>query len=113
MRTISISGKDFPELVSRVSGTGDYTVKMATADSASFDAIFRIDGHPASNLQITIGDEGRSIAFSEKKSANHEGSGLAFNAFLWGTPPAHLEAGEAGSQTSIKPGKAGARAVKR
>lgn len=94
MRTISVASDSFPEVVNRVSGTGDYTVTQANSDSASFAVIFRVDGHPASKFNVGITDEGRSIVFSGKKSANHEGSGLAFNAFLWGQPPAKLKKGD-------------------
>ena len=94
MRTIGISGEGFSPLVSRVSGTGDYTVKQAAADSAAFTAVFRVDGHPASTLEVLISDQGRIIAFSGKRSPNYEGSGLAFNAFLRGKPPGALKAGD-------------------
>lgn len=81
-------------MVSRVSGTGDYLVKKANADSASFTATFKVDGHEASTLDVTISDAGKAISYSGKKSLNHEGSGLAFNSFLWGRPPLNLKKGD-------------------
>ncbi|WPU92853.1 hypothetical protein SNE25_26365 [Mucilaginibacter sabulilitoris] len=107
MRTIAISGKDFPGLVSRVSGTADYTVKTATPDTASFTTVFRVDGHPASTLDIAISDQGRSIAFSGKRSLNHEGSGLTYNTFLWGNPPSNLKVGDTWTVNLVQPWESG------
>jgi hypothetical protein len=93
-RTISYKGDDFPEVVFRVGGTGVYTVIDNNPLNPVFDGVFRYDGWPESKGRDEIRDTGKTNIYIGKSSVNTDGSGVMFNALIWGNPPAKLKKGD-------------------
>jgi hypothetical protein len=94
-RTISFKGDSFPEVALRVSGTALYTVTDNSATRPMFSEIGRYDGRPEHHADsIIIADGGRNITYNGKASLSTDGSGILYNSFIWGAPPATLKVGD-------------------
>ena len=93
-RTISYQGDGFTELVSRVGGTGVYTVVDANPIKPVFDGVFRYDGRPESKGRVEITDTGKTSSYNGNRSANTDGSGVMFNPLIWGSPPDKIKKGD-------------------
>jgi hypothetical protein len=96
LRSIKADGYD--EHASRNGGSADYTILSANADSWGARARGRYDGHPGGDDAIEFRDNGRTYCMVKtggKTSCNAylEGSGLTYNATIWGAPPKPLVAG--------------------
>jgi len=113
-RTISYKGDAFQELVFRAAGTGIYTVIDNNPQKPVFDGVFRYDGRPETKYRIEMSDTGKTVTYDGKASVNTDGSGLLFNALIWGNPPAKIKTGDHW-QTSISQawelGGAGAQTI--
>lgn len=92
-RTIAVHSDDFPPAVFRVSGTGNYTVTGGNAQQPEFAAAFLYDGRPEDNSKISFKDAGSTLVYNGNPATNTDASGLAYNPFLWGIPPATLVKG--------------------
>jgi len=93
-RTISYKGDGFTELVFRAGGTGVYTVVDNNPARPVFEGVFRYDGRPESNYRVEVSDDGKTISYNGKSSANTDASGVLFNALIWGTPPDKIGVGD-------------------
>jgi hypothetical protein len=94
-RTISYKGDSFPELALRVSGTGVYKVTNNDVENPVFEGWFHYDGRPASHYHhIKVTDRGSYVGYDTTPSLNTDASGLMYNSFIWGTPPATLKKGD-------------------
>lgn len=96
LRSIKADGYD--EHASRNGGTADYTVLSANADSWSAKLGWRYDGQPGGDGTGELRNNGRTFCQRDvggKTSCNPylEGSGLAYNAAVWGIPPKQLAPG--------------------
>jgi hypothetical protein len=93
-RTISYKGDAFAEVVYRVGGTGIYTVVDNNPAKPVFNGVFRYDGQPESKGKVEISDSGKTSSYNGNSSANTDGSGLLYNALIWGTPPEKIKKGD-------------------
>jgi hypothetical protein len=93
-RTIAVTGDDFQPSVSRISGTGNYTVTGTTENQPDFDAAFLYDGRPENRSKTSIRDFGKTLIYNGQSYMNTDGSGLTYNPLLWGTPPERLKSGD-------------------
>ena len=93
-RTIAYSGDGFTEVAYRAGGTGIYTVMNNNTAKPVFDGLFHYDGRPVSHYRIEISDSGKTVNYDGKPSTNTDGSGLLFNALIWGNPPASIKTGD-------------------
>jgi hypothetical protein len=91
-RTIAYHGKDFTDLVQRVSGTGVYTVIDNNPQAPVFESDGLYDGRPESKASYTIQSNGQSI-YNGKAYQDASASGLLFNSLIWGVPPPLLREG--------------------
>jgi len=94
-RTISYKGDSFPEVALRVSGTGIYKVTNNDAENPVFEGWFRYDGRPESHYNnIKVTDRGSYMGYDAKATLNTDASGVMYNSFIWGTPPATIKTGD-------------------
>lgn len=93
-RTTSYKSLDFPEIVRRVSGTGIYQVLNNDPLSPVFTGTFRYDGRPESSSKVEITNIGKTVSYDGKSATNTDASGVLYNAFIWGTPPAKIHTGD-------------------
>ena len=93
-RTIAYTGDGFSDLVYRAGGTGIYTVVDNTPAAPVFDGLFHYDGRPVSHYKVEVSDSGKTVSYNGKASTNTDGSGLLFNALIWGNPPASIKTGD-------------------
>lgn len=93
-RTISYKSADFPEIVRRVGGTGIYTVLNNDPSAPIFDGTFRYDGRPESRSKVEITNMGKTVSYDGKSATNTDASGVLYNSFIWGVPPAKIHAGD-------------------
>ena len=94
----SIKADGYDELTRRNGGSADYTAVAAGPDVWRFELAYRYDGSPAAKASIELRENGtvQCVLKAEGKQEcqpYHDGSGLAFNLGMWGTPPPHLAAG--------------------
>ncbi len=74
-----------------MSGTASYIVRDTAADHLAFDSWYRYDGRPEGRALMVIRDGGRSSCDSAGKCTSlTDGSGLLYNARLWGDAPGVL-----------------------
>jgi hypothetical protein len=108
-RTISYKSKtdSFAEVVSRVSGTGIYTVLNSDPQKPAFNGEFRYDGRPESHGSVEIRDEGKTNIYNGKPYTNTDGSGLMYNSLIWGTPPDKIKSGDTWTVTIPQPWELG------
>ena len=106
-RTISVTGKDFQPSVFRISGTGNYKVSHVENNQPDFDAIFLYDGRAEDRCSVGIRDGGGTSIYNGKSSINTDGSGLVYNAFIWGKAPAAFKAGDHWETTITQPWELG------
>src|SRR6185503_6839544 len=93
-RTIAYTGDGFTDVVLRAAGTGIYIVRNNSPLNPVFDVFFHYDGRPASHYKVEMSDSGKMVSYDGKASANTDGSGVLFNAFIWGCPPASIKTGD-------------------
>jgi hypothetical protein len=92
-KTVSIRGKGFKEIVSRISGSGSYTVLDTNPDDPVFYSPYRYDGYAEGAAKVEIRGGGTTVCSQGKCTVDAESSGLAFNPLLWGMPPQDLKPG--------------------
>ncbi len=92
-KTISIKGKGFKEIVSRISGSASDTVVDANPDNPVFHGTDRYDGFAEGASKYELRDGGKTYCSKGKCITDAESSGLSFNPLLWGTPPRDLKPG--------------------
>ena len=92
-KAISIKGRGFKEIVSRISGTGMDTVVDPNPHAPVFDGTYRYDGYPAGTGRMEIRNHGETYCSKKKCVVDAESSGLSFNPLLWGMPPPRLKPG--------------------
>ncbi|MGZ3834105.1 MAG: hypothetical protein ACXVB0_11325 [Mucilaginibacter sp.] len=108
-RTISFKSDSFPEVCFRIAGTGIYAVLDNSPSKPVFDGTFRYDGRPESHSKVEISNWGRTVSYDGKSSTNTDGSGLLFNALIWGTPPEKLKKGDTWKVNITEPWELGGR----
>jgi len=106
-RTISFKGEGFTEVVHRVGGTGIYTVVDPNPDKPAFTGVFRYDGRPEISNKVEISEHGKVCRYDGKEITNTDGSGVLFNSFIWGTPPADLHPGDTWTVNIAQPWELG------
>ncbi|SEN00942.1 hypothetical protein SAMN05192574_102163 [Mucilaginibacter gossypiicola] len=106
-RTIALTSDKFQPVVVRISGTGIYQVSSVDEKKTTFDAEFLYDGRPVDHSKSGITDGGRTLIYNDKPYLNTDGSGLAYNPFLWGDPPAHLKKGDSWELNIAQPWELG------
>lgn len=94
----SVRAEGYDERASRNGGSADYTIVSANADSWSARTRSRYDGQASSDDSIEFRDNGGTYCMVNaggKTTCNAylEGSGLAYNAAIWGVPPKPLAPG--------------------
>jgi len=92
-RTIAVTSGDFPSVVRRISGTGNYTVTDNNDQTTKFDALFVYDGRPEDRSKVSFLDSGKTISYNGKLLSNTDASGLSYNPRLWGTAPKEIKPG--------------------
>jgi len=92
-RTIAFRAPGWDDLVSRISGTGVYTVTEVAGDRFLFDGKFLYDGRPESKGKTESRDHGRTTCWEGQCSTATDASGLLYNAALWGEPASRLHQG--------------------
>lgn len=92
-KAISIEGKGFKEIVSRISGSATDTVVNPNPDNPAFQSSYRYDGRPAGTGAYEVRNGGMIYCSRGKCATDAESSGLIFNPLLWGTPPHELKPG--------------------
>ncbi|PMQ03589.1 hypothetical protein DyAD56_18810 [Dyella sp. AD56] len=96
LRSIKADGYD--EHASRNGGSADYTILSASNDGWVTRAKGRYDGQASGDDSVEFRDNGRTycqLNAGGKTSCNAylEGSGLTYNATIWGIPPKQLVQG--------------------
>jgi len=81
-RTISFRAPGWDDAVSRISGTGVYTVTEVAGDRFSFDGQFLEDGRPESKGKTESRDHGRTSCWEGQCTTATDASGLLYNAAL-------------------------------
>jgi hypothetical protein len=94
----SIRADGYDEWTDRDGGSADYTVLAATPERWRFQLLYRYDGNPGKKREMEFREGGRTQCLlgpegKESCKPYTEGSGLAFNPGVWGTPPSHLAPG--------------------
>jgi hypothetical protein len=92
-RTIAYHSDGFSDLVQRVSGTGNYIVLENDPQSAVFESHGLYDGRPEGKGNYTVRTNGQSI-YNGKSYQDASASGVLFNSFIWGVPPATIRDGD-------------------
>jgi hypothetical protein len=89
----STKGEGLDEQVLRMSGTSLY--KVVAVDPGKIGLLYaeRYDGRPVSTGRVDIQDNGKMLCAKGKCHTYSDASGVAFNALLWGTPPATIKLG--------------------
>jgi hypothetical protein len=104
---ISYKADGIDEMVRRVSGTESYKVVSAVPDDFMFEERGRYDGHPESTGKSEIKDHGRTVCYESKCRTYTDGSGLLYNALLWGEPKGELHPGMSWTVTIAQPWELG------
>jgi len=91
---VSVEGPGFETWVNRVAGSGTYVVSSVTATQVKFNSWYRYDALGAGNGPFTIDLATLYPVQGGKVTPDTQGSGLAYNPFLWGQPRAGLRVGE-------------------
>jgi hypothetical protein len=79
--------------VQRVSGTATYTVIENSSLSPVFESTDLYDGQPEGKGKYAVRTDGQSI-YNDKPYQDNSASGLLYNSFIWGVPPATLHEGD-------------------
>jgi hypothetical protein len=106
-RTIATTGTDFQPNIFRISGTATYVVTNVTDSVVSFDSDVLYDGHPERQGHPQIADSGKAVIRKGQRTPYLDGSGMSYNPLLWGTPPAHLNAGDSWQTNITQPWELG------
>ena len=93
-RTISITAPGLDAWVSRNSGSGVYRTVAVSGDQIRLDGQFLYDGRAISHSLSTLSDSGRTVCWDARCGPATDASGLAYNPWLWGTPPSGLHVGQ-------------------
>ncbi|HMA49554.1 MAG TPA: hypothetical protein VKP60_07360 [Magnetospirillaceae bacterium] len=93
-RAIAVTAPGYDAKVRRVSGTGDYRVTDRNPLRPVFDMDYLYDGRPAGKGKVEIDLRTGENCFEGKCAIDTSASGLLFNPFLWGKPPAKLKVGD-------------------
>lgn len=108
----SLKLEGFDEAVGRNGGTADYVLTKAPTDrDLVFHATVRYDGLSRSEGENIFRDEGTTQCWNAKCYKVTDASGLLYNAWLWGTPPAHLKVGMTWQVAIDKPWEMGPAGV--
>ncbi|GLQ99143.1 hypothetical protein [Dyella mobilis] len=89
----SIKGDGLDEQVLRMSGTSLYKVSAVAPGKIELLYAERYDGHSPRTGRSEIRDDGKTLCANGKCRTYTDASGVAFNALLWGTPPATIRVG--------------------
>jgi hypothetical protein len=81
------------DVVRRVSGTAEYTVRESSPARIALDGKFLYDGQPEAKGKTEIKDQGRVSCWEGKCAVATDASGLLYNAGIWGSPPSSLRKG--------------------
>ncbi|MEO8725757.1 MAG: hypothetical protein ABI383_06495 [Acidobacteriaceae bacterium] len=91
---VSYQATGMDEVVHRVSGTSTYKVLSVVApDDYVFESTDRYDGHPETINKSELKDHGRTLCSQGECRTYTDGSGLLYNALLWGEPKGELHKG--------------------
>jgi hypothetical protein len=91
---VSVEGPGFETWVNRVAGSGTYVVSSVTATRVHFNAWYRYDALAAGSSPYTMDLASLYPVQGGKVTPDIQGSGLAYNPFLWGPPRTGLRTGE-------------------
>jgi hypothetical protein len=92
-RAIAYKVEGVDDVVRRVSGTAEYTVRESSPARIALDGKFLYDGQPEAKGKTEIKDQGRISCWEGKCAVATDASGLLYNAGIWGSPPSSLRKG--------------------
>ncbi|WP_259065263.1 hypothetical protein HDF24_01110 [Mucilaginibacter sp. X4EP1] len=92
-RTIAYRGEGFADVVQRISGTATYTVIENNPLDPVFESTGLYDGRPESTAKYAVKTNGQST-YDGKSYQDDSASGIFYNSFIWGIPPATLHEGD-------------------
>jgi hypothetical protein len=95
-RAIAYWGNDFKDKVSRVSGTATYTVIDNDPLKPIFASTYNYDGMGKGGGKVQITDNGSKTnkVGSKESRVYSDGSGIMYNALVWGEAPRKIYKGE-------------------
>lgn len=106
-RTVALRPDGFDENVRRVSGSASYRVRAGAAAPARLWIDYRYDGLHQGSGSTGFRNNGAVTCFNDACHPNTDASGLVYNPYLWGTPPATLTIGQHWTVTITTPWELG------
>lgn len=106
-RAIATTAAGYDVKVRRVSGTADYHILDRNPERPVVDSHYLYDGRPAGQGKVGIDTRTGEDCHGEECVLDTSASGVFFNPFLWGKPPAKLKVGDHWQVSFDKPWELG------